>query len=103
MLGGQWWNDVDANYPNISGFMVEFSVLPGDFNHSGTVDAADYVVWRKTDGTPAGYNVWRTHFDETNGSGSGAITNANVSESATSAMFLVAVAGWCVRRGRATY
>ena len=21
--------------------------LPGDFNHDGTVDAADYVVWRK--------------------------------------------------------
>ena len=26
--------------------------LPGDFNDNGTVDAADYVVWRKTDGTP---------------------------------------------------
>ena len=25
--------------------------LPGDFNSDGTVDAADYVVWRKTDGT----------------------------------------------------
>ena len=22
--------------------------IPGDFNHDGTVDAADYVVWRKT-------------------------------------------------------
>ena len=39
--------------------------LPGDFNHDGTVDAADYVVWRKTDGTPAGYNTWRTHFGQT--------------------------------------
>ena len=27
--------------------------IPGDFNHDGTVDAADYVVWRKTDGTPS--------------------------------------------------
>jgi parallel beta-helix repeat protein len=25
--------------------------LPGDYNQSGTVDAADYVVWRKTLGT----------------------------------------------------
>ena len=25
--------------------------LPGDFNNDGTVDAADYVVWRKTDGS----------------------------------------------------
>ena len=27
--------------------------LAGDFNHNGVVDAADYVVWRKNDGTPA--------------------------------------------------
>ena len=25
--------------------------LPGDYNQNGTVDAADYVVWRKTGGT----------------------------------------------------
>src|SRR6476659_1146802 len=29
-------------------------LLPGDFNDNGVVDGADYVVWRKTDGTPAG-------------------------------------------------
>ena len=28
--------------------------LPGDFNHDGTVDAADYVVWRKN---PGGFPV----------------------------------------------
>jgi hypothetical protein len=27
-------------------------VLAGDFNRDGAVDAADYVVWRKMDGTP---------------------------------------------------
>ena len=42
-----------------------FLSLPGDFNHDGTVDAADYVVWRKTDGTQAEYNTWRTHFGQT--------------------------------------
>jgi hypothetical protein len=36
--------------------------LPGDFNDNGTVDAADYVVWRKSDGTEAGYDTWRSHF-----------------------------------------
>jgi hypothetical protein len=36
--------------------------LSGDFNGDGKVDAADYVVWRKTDGSPAGYNEWRTNF-----------------------------------------
>ena len=40
-------------------------ILPGDFNHNGTVDAADYVVWRKGVGvapTQDNYNVWRSQF-----------------------------------------
>ena len=36
--------------------------LDGDYNDDGRVDAADYVVWRKTDGSPAGYSLWRTNF-----------------------------------------
>jgi hypothetical protein len=45
---------------------------PGDFNQDGTVDAADYVVWRKGLGityTQADYDLWRAHFDETAPSG----------------------------------
>jgi len=42
--------------------------LPGDHNGDGTVDAADYVAWRKTDGLPPGYDAWRTHFGEPAGS-----------------------------------
>jgi len=41
---------------------------PGDFNHDGTVDGADYVVWRKGSGTKytaADYDSWRTHFGQT--------------------------------------
>jgi hypothetical protein len=41
--------------------------LPGDFNFSGTVDAADYVVWRNglgTTYTQADYNLWRANFGE---------------------------------------
>ncbi|MEX2308098.1 MAG: choice-of-anchor tandem repeat NxxGxxAF-containing protein [Pirellulales bacterium] len=51
--------------------------VPGDYNADGTVNAADYVVWRKTDGTQAGYNLWRTYFGATvtaGGSPAGAIT-----------------------------
>ena len=36
--------------------------LPGDFNNDGTVDAADYVVWRKNPGgiyTQNDFNLWR--------------------------------------------
>ncbi len=37
--------------------------LVGDFNHDGKVDAADYVVWRKTSPLDeSGYNDWRTNF-----------------------------------------
>jgi hypothetical protein len=45
--------------------------VPGDFNDDGTVDAADYVVWRKNDGMQAGYDAWRTHFGISLGVGSG--------------------------------
>jgi hypothetical protein len=43
----------------------------GDFNQDGTVDAADYVVWRaglETTYTQADYDLWRAHFGETVGS-----------------------------------
>ena len=51
------------------------STLPGDYNQNGTVDAADYVVWRNglgTTYTQTDYDVWRANFGTTAGSGSGA-------------------------------
>jgi hypothetical protein len=39
--------------------------LPGDFNNNGTVDAADYIVWRNGLGssyTQTDYNTWRANF-----------------------------------------
>ncbi len=35
------------------------AVLWGDFNTDGAVDAADYVFWRKIDGSQPGYDAWR--------------------------------------------
>jgi hypothetical protein len=65
-------------------FMVSAtsSGIPGDYNNNGTVDAADYVVWRRggplqnevdTPGTvnAADYDAWRTRFGNP-GTGSGA-------------------------------
>jgi hypothetical protein len=43
--------------------------LDGDYNGDGKVDAADYVVWRKNDGTPGGYTTWRDNFGAMAGSG----------------------------------
>jgi hypothetical protein len=58
---------------------VALQVEPGtgDFNGDGVVDAADYVVWRKTDGTPEGYDTWRAHFGETLGAGAAATGSAS--------------------------
>jgi probable HAF family extracellular repeat protein len=78
--------------------------LPGDFNGNGAVDAADYVIWRKGLGTiytQNDYNIWRTHFGQTAGSGSSTSANAAVPEPATLLLLMLAAAGWCLRRSRA--
>lgn len=43
---------------------------PGDFDGNGVVDAADYVVWRKTNGTQINYNTWRANVGTSYGGGS---------------------------------
>ena len=62
--------------------------LEGDYNSNGTVDAADYVVWRDrldqnvtipNDSTPgsvtqADYSVWRSHFGQQPGLGAIAVS-----------------------------
>jgi T5SS/PEP-CTERM-associated repeat protein len=70
--------DWDLEYtPTSVVLSVISTVLPGDYNGNGIVDAADYVVWRKTDGNQEGYNLWRTNFGRTVGSGSGATGSAS--------------------------
>jgi phospholipase/lecithinase/hemolysin len=71
--------------------------LPGDFNQDGTVDAADYVVWRNglgTTYTQDDYDVWRASFAQTRAVGASEST-AGVPEAGTlvsisSILFLVA-------------
>jgi hypothetical protein len=64
--------------------------IPGDFNQDGKVDAADYVVWRKTDGMQAEYNLWRANFGRTSGSGSSLGSSAAVPEPGTLGLLLLA-------------
>jgi len=50
------------------------SGMAGDFNGDGSVDAADYTVWRDNLGmilTPAHYDEWRANFGNASGGGSG--------------------------------
>jgi hypothetical protein len=68
-------NSTSGNQFNVSAIaQFEFvpQISPGDYNNDGTVDAADYVAWRKglgTTYTQTDYNVWRAHFGQTAGSG----------------------------------
>jgi hypothetical protein len=77
--------------------------VPGDYNDNGTVDAADYVVWRHSlgqsvtlpnDSTPgtvdqADYDDWRAHFGNSAGGGS-AIGASQVPEPGSIALILLA-------------
>jgi hypothetical protein len=74
--------------PGQSAFFDDFSLdlavvgVPGDYNENGTVDAADFVVWRDNpaslpnEGASPGvvdqedYNFWRSRFGSTSGSSS---------------------------------
>jgi probable HAF family extracellular repeat protein len=54
--------------------LISLPALPADFNNDDSVDAADYVVWRKGLGATYDqddYDAWRTNFGQTvPGSGS---------------------------------
>jgi hypothetical protein len=69
----------------------DVSIVSGDHNGDGSVDAADYAAWRKDPngfgGDPAGYNVWRQSFGAGGAGGGG---TAAVPE--PSALFLLFVA-----------
>jgi hypothetical protein len=64
--------------------------IPGDHNKDGAVNAADYVVWRKTniDGAQ-GYNDWRTNFGRTSGSGSSLGSSSAVPEPTSALLAIV--------------
>jgi probable HAF family extracellular repeat protein len=74
--------------------------LPGDLNLDGNVDAADYVVWRKSPssfGGSGGYNTWRSNFGRTSGIGLAASENP-VPEPGTLALLTLAVPALLRRR-----
>ncbi|HJQ80271.1 MAG TPA: retropepsin-like aspartic protease [Lacipirellulaceae bacterium] len=64
----QWEIDYGVNSVVLS---IAAVGLAGDFNGDGSVDTADYVVWRKSGGNQTEYDAWRSNFGRTN-SGTGA-------------------------------
>jgi hypothetical protein len=83
----------------------------GDYNGNGTVDAADYVVWRN--GGPllnesasigfvddADYTFWRGRFGATSGSGSGSAVGSSLAPEPTTVglLLIAALVGIVTRR-----
>ncbi|HEX3598708.1 MAG TPA: dockerin type I domain-containing protein, partial [Lacipirellulaceae bacterium] len=119
LTGDLFWSIIYG--PSRVELAVEASapILPGDYNHNGIVDAADYIVWRNTlgqsgtglaaDGNNNGiidagdFDVWRAHFGQTAGSGAGAIANGSIPEPTALALLMLAAESWCLRRYRAAY
>jgi len=61
-------NAVQALLPTMP--WANLAPIAGDFNHDGSVDAADYVVWRKFGGFQASYGAWRANFGSPAATGS---------------------------------
>jgi hypothetical protein len=57
---------------------------------------ADYFVWRKVDGTQAGYDQWRANFGAAAGSGPLSV----VPEPATLVLLILTTVGGCLRQVR---
>jgi hypothetical protein len=70
----------------------------GDFNCDNKVDDADYVVWRKTDGSALRYQNWRSHFGT--GAGSGTNFAANVPEPGSMLLIATPACLYALRRRR---
>jgi hypothetical protein len=101
IIPGLAWNTSQFSAGIIS---VATAGLPGDFNQNNNVNAADFVTWRKTDGTQTGYQTWRSHFDVSPGSGD--VISSPSAESLsgavpepTSALLLLLGAAVGIRRG----
>ncbi|MEX0642696.1 MAG: hypothetical protein WD468_08345 [Pirellulales bacterium] len=91
-----------ARWDDLGFVTAALLALPGDFNADSAVDAADYVLWRKTLGTSfdlngngdeagdsmnivdgADYELWRSRFGDPSASEASAEVNAPVPEPAT--------------------
>jgi hypothetical protein len=88
--------------------------LPGDYINNGTVDAGDYVLWRKYQGTtrvlpndPTGgtigasqYTTWRANFGKPSASGTGSTVSAAVPEPIALILLMFVAANRCLLRSR---
>jgi autotransporter-associated beta strand protein len=111
LSGGLFWNVLYGANSVILAVAPTSSLvtIPGDFNQNGTVDAADYTVWRNNLGTTfaaadadfdgqvteADYGIWKSNFGfSLVGSGFASIAlRASVPEPATAALLSLGIVG----------
>jgi hypothetical protein len=89
------------------------ALLAGDYYHDDRVDAADYVLWRKTlnstsqlaaDGSgnsvvdTADFNIWRANFGLKFPAAAGGLGSGNVAEPASAMLLTIACISCCVGR-----
>jgi hypothetical protein len=75
--------------------------LAGDFNDDGTVDAADYLVWRKGLGTiytPDDYDDWQANFGATSSAANAAAGRFDAAVPEPAAWALILIAGGLLYR-----
>ncbi len=104
-------NSDDANFFSIDNFRLLTAItgLSGDYNNDGTVDAADYTVWRDNEGAVAGtllndtdggvigaaqYATWVNNFGATSS------TSVAIPEPAAGLMLLIGLASVALNRKR---
>jgi hypothetical protein len=93
---GYQWN-VAYNANDVVLTVTGLASLAGDFNSDGSVDAADYVLWRKTAGSPMSYAAWKTSFGASGGSGG---NSPSVPEPTALLLFAIASCGLAFTRTR---
>jgi len=86
----------DGSERSVGTNLAVFALPNGDYNQDGSIDAADYVVWRKTIGGQLAYDAWRENFGTTAGSGSG--QGSSVPEPMTWTLATLALVGLMARR-----
>ena len=118
---GPWHFKMLAGTMGLKGIGVKYSLgydivaapanVPGDYNANGTVDAADYVLWRKGDPAADGdgstvvdqadYDFWSARFGNTAapGAGSGLGQGGAVPEPTSLVLIGLGLAAFACRRG----
>jgi hypothetical protein len=83
----------NKSYENFWYDDVSVVSLNGDYNDDGAVDAADYVVWRKSMGGQAAYDTWRHQFGSAVENGASFGTNSAVPEPNCRQLAVIALLG----------